>query len=269
MKVFISWSGERSKAVALELREWIPLVIQNVDPWMSRRDIDAGARWNSKVSQELDKTNVGIICLTKQNCEAPWILFEAGALAKKLTDNTLVCPYLIDLKDTEIPGGPLTQFQAKIANEEGTWDLISTINKTLGDKTLGEDQLKKTFKIWWPELNEKLDALRLTPADDAGPNRTEEEMIEEILEIVRGLSRQLSQPVLGWGSPLNESLLRLLEGRRGAGGPVAAIFPDIEPGESFADYARRTRCGWGGETLAKVGWGDPKGAASGAEENND
>ena len=40
--VFITWSKERSKAAALALRGWLPLVIQAVEPWMSDKDIGKG-----------------------------------------------------------------------------------------------------------------------------------------------------------------------------------------------------------------------------------
>ena len=32
MKVFVSWSGSRSKAIATALSGWLPLVIQSVEP---------------------------------------------------------------------------------------------------------------------------------------------------------------------------------------------------------------------------------------------
>lgn len=32
MKVFISWSGERSQALAQALRDWLPLVLHFVEP---------------------------------------------------------------------------------------------------------------------------------------------------------------------------------------------------------------------------------------------
>ena len=44
MKVFISWSGTRSKALANALHKWLPMVLQYVEPWVSDSDIDAGER---------------------------------------------------------------------------------------------------------------------------------------------------------------------------------------------------------------------------------
>lgn len=37
MKLFISWSGARSQALALALQEWLPLVIHYVEPRLSRQ----------------------------------------------------------------------------------------------------------------------------------------------------------------------------------------------------------------------------------------
>lgn len=42
MKVFLSGSGEKSKAAAEAFRRWLPCVLQSVRPWMSDRDIGAG-----------------------------------------------------------------------------------------------------------------------------------------------------------------------------------------------------------------------------------
>ena len=81
MKVFISWSGETSKGLAEALREWLPAVIQAVNPYFSPDDVSKGSRWSSEISKELEDSAIGIICLTKENLEAPWIMFEAGALS--------------------------------------------------------------------------------------------------------------------------------------------------------------------------------------------
>ena len=84
MKVFISWSGPRSRAVAVALKDWLPLVLEGVDPWVSDKDISAGERWAQSVAGELESANFGIICITPENLNADWILFESGALSKSM-----------------------------------------------------------------------------------------------------------------------------------------------------------------------------------------
>ena len=211
MKVFISWSGEKSKAVATKLYELIPDMINSVEPWLSEADIGAGVRWSSEIAKELSETKFGIICLTKSNTEAPWLLFEAGALAKTIDDNTFVCPYLIDMEPSDIPQGPLTQFQCKEVTKNGTLELIKTINGALGENALTDDRLERNFNRCWPELNTVLESL----PDEAGTEEEErppEEMIEEILDIVRGLSRRntskdiISSIALGLQSELSDSI---------------------------------------------------------------
>jgi hypothetical protein len=63
---------------------------------MSHR-ISAGARWANELANELAGTRFGILCLTRDNLNSPWLLFEAGGLAKTVED-TFVCPYLLVLQ---------------------------------------------------------------------------------------------------------------------------------------------------------------------------
>jgi hypothetical protein len=43
INVFISWSGDQSKAIAEELRNWIPSVLQFARPYFTPNDIEKGA----------------------------------------------------------------------------------------------------------------------------------------------------------------------------------------------------------------------------------
>ena len=54
MRVFISWSGEKSRAVAEALRDWLPSIIQVLEPWISCKDIDKGARWHNEITNQLE-----------------------------------------------------------------------------------------------------------------------------------------------------------------------------------------------------------------------
>src|SRR5437660_935883 len=110
MRVFISWSGTRSRAIAEALSVWLPQVINFLEPFLSSEDIEKGARWSADVAKNLEKSRVGVLCLTPENVEAPWIMFEAGALSKNL-ENTYVCPFIFDMQSSDIKG-PLSQFQA-------------------------------------------------------------------------------------------------------------------------------------------------------------
>ena len=190
MKVFISWSGERSKLVAELLDEWIQCVIQAVDPWLSSKDIDRGSLWFSEISNQLSDTKVGIVCLTKQNKEKPWILFESGALAKGLSSNR-VCTFLIDLDPSDI-GNPLAQFNHTLPTKESIWELIRTINLLLDDNRLKESLLEKVFETYYPQFENRFEEiLEITPETESKVKRKGDEIMLEVLSSVRMLERRL------------------------------------------------------------------------------
>lgn len=141
------------------LREWLPSVLQALDPWMSAEDIDKGALWGSNIAEELTKSTAGIICITAENLEAPWLHFEAGALSKAV-ERSLVCPYLIGLRPNELRG-PLVQFQATVAEKKDTLKLLNTLNSALG-KALPGKQLEKAFEDCWPKFESTLQVIRST-----------------------------------------------------------------------------------------------------------
>lgn len=187
MKVFISWSGERSKAVAEALRYWLPNVIHALEPWISGDDIDMGTRWRSGIANELEQSSVGIICLTRENLNSTWIHFEAGALSKQ-QQNTYVCTVLLGLEPTDVRD-PLAQFQHTRATKDDLRKLLSTINKTLGESKRAESQLNESFEVWWPKLEKRLSDVPASDDESSAPVRKDREILDEILEIVRALRR--------------------------------------------------------------------------------
>lgn len=147
--------------VATALREWIPNTLQAVSPWMSDYDIHAGARWSSEMSLQLSKSRFGIICLTPENLEAPWVMFEAGVLSKEM-EYAYVVPYLFGFESSDLTG-PLAQFQAVRANKDDTKKVIQVMNKALGESALPDTRLSVVFEKWWPDLAAKLSAIGSSP----------------------------------------------------------------------------------------------------------
>jgi hypothetical protein len=189
MKVFISWSGERSLAIAKAMRDWLPRVIQLIEPWMSESDADKGIRWEQRIGVELNQTSCGVFCLTPENLDSRWLNFEAGAIARTV-DKTFVCTYLFDLKATDIEG-PLSSFNHTAAEKEDSRKLIHTLNRAMESRSLSEKIVNDSFEMYWPRLEE---ALRdLPPVREKPPQRDMEDMVEEILVSVRALLKERSR----------------------------------------------------------------------------
>lgn len=190
--VFISWSGPLSQKLGEALRDWLPGALQSVRPYFSPQDIEKGSRWSTEISTWLAQTNVGIICVTRENTEKPWIMFEAGALSKSL-DKSNVCPLLFNLEPAEVKG-PLATFQATKFCRDDFKRLVETINGAAGDSRLNPKTLDNVFDTWWPKLDEKISSiLREEDKGDAPTRRTDRDMIEEILELARLNTRQFPE----------------------------------------------------------------------------
>lgn len=181
MKVFISWSGDRSKHIAKALKEWLEDVFPDVQPWMSDHDIDAGSRWGAELNRQLKVIHFGILCLTPENHKSSWLLFEAGSLAKALEEARVV-PYLYNLTAADV-GFPLAQFQCVSADEEGTRKLLQSLNAASESSFTGE-KLERIFKKWWPDLQSQLDKTSLMKSE-SDPQRTDRSLIEEILHFTQ------------------------------------------------------------------------------------
>ncbi len=189
MLVFISWSGDQSKYIAEALENWLKQVIQAVEPWIST-DISKGLRWGPEIADRLEKSKVGIICLTKENLDAKWILYEAGALSK--TKDAYVCTLLIGLNPTDIEQ-PLAQFQHTTVNKDEIKKLIYTINSVVqkcGENALAEPLLEDVFNTYWPKLEQALEQATKIESKEQKTERADRDILQEILEIVRNQERR-------------------------------------------------------------------------------
>ena len=183
-KVFISWSGDLSRQLAEEVRNWLPSVLQYVKPYFTPDDIEKGTKWSSEIIGELEGSEVGIICLTKENLNNPWILFEAGALSKNF-GKSKVCTLLFGIDSSDLTG-PLTGFQDTKFNKSDFKKLIESVNKEGGESKLDSKVLDQVFDMWWDKLEENVtEILSGYKEKDHIPSRSEREILEEVLELTR------------------------------------------------------------------------------------
>jgi hypothetical protein len=192
MKVFISWSGSQSKELGEAVHNWIPFVLQAVTPYFTPSDIEKGTRWSSDIAKELESSSAGILCITRQNIEAPWIMFEAGALSKSL-DKSHVCPILFGVSATDIEG-PLKQFQCTTFVKGDVKQLIATINARLQEGKLAQKTLEQVFEKWWPDLSDKVSIILGKEDAPVEPIRSDRELIEEILLLTRSANASSRSP---------------------------------------------------------------------------
>lgn len=192
MRVFLSWSGPLSEGVAEILRKYLPVMINDVKPFLSRHDVESGSRWNLELMRELGESTFGILCLTSENLNSAWLLFEAGALTKHVEGRA--CGLLIgSLKPTDV-SGPLSQFQHRAFSKEEFAGLLKDINAKL-DKPLEVSQLELIVDKWWPDIEKEYQrALSAIPGESRRVPRDQQDILEEILGKIRAVEKTLLPP---------------------------------------------------------------------------
>jgi|GEM_PF-4483067 len=197
VRIFISWSGKQSLAVAEALHDWLPRVIQQAKPWMSKRDIEAGTLWGNELHQELEQGTLAIICTTASSLTAPWVLYEAGAFAAK-RGTSRVMPYLIGVSNAQVTGSPLSLFQAKKSDCEGTLELVQDIRKLVAPD-ISSDIIDEAFNNTWPKLQAAIG--RAMEIDEEGveapPTPTTEEALSALMGRMERCATRLESPASG------------------------------------------------------------------------
>ena len=194
MKVFVSWSGELSKKYASFLKIWLEQCIQSVEVFFSAEDIEKGETWHTKLSNELRDTNFGIVCLTSENVNAPWIHFEAGALSKMLDSRVATLAINVNFSDIK---GPLSTFQATKLEKDDIFKLLQSINNSQ-EKALSEGKLKASFEAFWPNFEKHIletpETVKIAKEEKKTQSKINNESIDEILQLLRTQSAIINDP---------------------------------------------------------------------------
>jgi tetratricopeptide (TPR) repeat protein len=193
MKIFLSWSGERSGNLARLLESWLPRVMNSLEPWVSK-DIQKGAQWFEEIKNQLKDTRVALVCITSDNQHAPWIQFESGALAQ--ADHVMVATILYEIERHDV-AWPLAQFQHTIAvDKEDVRKLLKDLSEALrrnGERTPPAKTIEEDFdEIWWPRLKEGLDEVNQLTHASPTPARGIRELLIDILDRLQAMEQRLA-----------------------------------------------------------------------------
>jgi hypothetical protein len=187
MNIFISWSGERSNRAALGLKSLLEAVFQRAVQIFISEYISPGENWVQRIQEELKQSQIGIVCLTHDNFQTPWLLFEAGAVSIALGSDRVLVPYAVDALPDAADRSPLAIFQRVRADHDGTYMLVQKLNQARKDP---EDtkNLQKYFDKWWPDLEETLKSLPAPLSDEAALG-SDRQILENILDKITVLLR--------------------------------------------------------------------------------
>lgn len=178
--VFISWAGEPSRQIGTALQQLIALTVQNAKPWMSHEDILAGSDWSDEVRGHLKVATFGVLCLTPDNIDRPWVLYEAGAIGEKV-GGSRVCPMIYGMS-VDALRYPLKRFQAKPLTQPGVWDLVRAIHQSTDPPLLTEAQLRVSFDAHWPAFELAIRGVETTVPAPEPPDTA---------EVMRGIAQDL------------------------------------------------------------------------------
>jgi hypothetical protein len=167
---------------------------------MSEKDLPKGTRWNAEIGKKLETSTIGIFCLTPDNLTAPWINFEAGAVSKAVED-ARVFTYLFELEYKQVEY-PLAQFNHTKATQAETLRMLHDVNNLLLlNEKVDDNRLERLFANCWPNLEEKLKvvARKMAETKTEPQKRSSDDMLNEILELSRGLAKRVPEYIIGLG----------------------------------------------------------------------
>ncbi|MHA1355442.1 MAG: TIR domain-containing protein [Candidatus Heimdallarchaeota archaeon] len=161
LKIFISWSGDRSHLFGAAIRKWLPKILDPVDIWMSDDSISKGTRWYDEIMDGLKEYQIGIMCLTPENYDAPWMNFEAGILHAN-SENPMICPVLLGMGKDDFKS-PLSEFQATVFTKEDFLKLILSLNERLReDCQVSEKIIENRYEKYWPLFEKDVEEVSRT-----------------------------------------------------------------------------------------------------------
>jgi hypothetical protein len=132
---------------------------------------------------------MGIICMTPENRLNHWLHFEAGAICmaadrEQADRGRAVTPYLLGLTDADLEQ-PIAALNAVPSTLEGTRKLMHSVNDRAA---LPARDIDRVIDLWWPALEEDLNAAAALEVTGAIAPRDDRSILEEVLTLARRIT---------------------------------------------------------------------------------
>ena len=149
MNVFIGWLGEASKEIASSLESWLNGMFDGrVSAYTTMDNLAAGSEWFHGLRRAMNDADCGLLCVTEDNVNSPWLSYEAGALSQNVE---LLIPILFEVSPLRV-SAPLRMFQSVPFGLDGMKELTYALNRSCGDKGLSSQELERRFQARYPSF---------------------------------------------------------------------------------------------------------------------
>lgn len=217
MRVFLSWSGLESKRVAKIMKRWLQEVFagENIEPFMSERDIPYGADWLATLKTKLAEADCAIVCLTADNLASPWLNFEGGVISTTTNTTGKIIPFLINIDRSEILG-PYQHFQSVTLDKEDIEKLVRDLKKIGGLSSPNELHLPTIIPGYFDKLYNEIKA-ELKDIDQAYDRSGFTIYPEQVSSVMRGkvfIGSPMASLPKGEYAKMRENVLRIRDAIR-------------------------------------------------------
>lgn len=243
LRVFISWAGKRAEMIGQGFHDFLPDVVNAIQPFISGSDIDKGTQWREVLTGNLQESMCEIVCLTPESRESVWVAFETGAISRAAGGpegaKSRIWTYLLGLESRQVQLTPFAEYQATTATEADTFALIGSINALSPDRVSAESLKRKFKKVFWPNFSKVLGKARTIPAGSGpAPTASESELLSEVLSTVRSIQNYVRYQSGNMPARTQSLLLNLEFARRGRVGTRTVETAEgglfIQVGKAFA-----------------------------------
>jgi hypothetical protein len=196
LRIFISWAGDHAETIGKGFRDFLPDVVNAVEPFISGSDIDKGSRWGDVLAGTLQDSSCAIVCLTPESLRSIWVAFETGAVSRAAggpdAARSRIWTYLNGLDARELQLSPFAEYQATAATEQDTCRLIRSINQLSPDAVSAETLQRRFDGVFWPQFSKVIETVQRTSPTKIG-KESEPDVIPEILRTVRSIQQELKR----------------------------------------------------------------------------